>query len=181
MMVEARFQFPNNWPPSAWRFQKALAGGGALMDVGIYTLQASRYLAGEEPVLVSALESKTNLEKFNEVDETVVFQLKFPGGAIASCNTSYNRAPRMRNSGFTPKRAGSAWIRPSITTATRGTRSDGQEISFPPMDEFAAEMDDFADCIMNKEGVAGAGRGRIARHNQDHHGHLQNPSGPGKR
>ncbi len=40
-MVEARFEFHNNWPQSAWRFHKALAGGGALMDVGIYTLQAS--------------------------------------------------------------------------------------------------------------------------------------------
>ncbi len=36
--------------PGAWRLNKALAGGGSLFDVGIYVVNACRYLTGEEPV-----------------------------------------------------------------------------------------------------------------------------------
>ena len=56
--------------PTQWRLKRALAGGGALMDVGIYALQATRYLSGEEPVMVSAFETTTDPVKFREVDES---------------------------------------------------------------------------------------------------------------
>ncbi len=75
--------------PSQWRLKKALAGGGAMMDVGIYALQAARYVTGEEPVLVTAQEYKTDPVKFAEVDETITWQLTFPSGCVASCSTSY--------------------------------------------------------------------------------------------
>ena len=48
------------------------------MDVGIYALQAARYISGEEPIMVSAIETKTDPVKFAEVDETIAWQLKFP-------------------------------------------------------------------------------------------------------
>src|SRR5207247_9152403 len=64
--------------PTQWRLKRALAGGGALMDVGIYALQAARYISGEEPIMVSAMETKTDSVKFKEVDETIVWQLTFP-------------------------------------------------------------------------------------------------------
>ena len=89
-IIEACFDIPLSNDLTQWRLKQALAGGGALMDVGIYALQASRYLTGEEPVLVSALETKTNPAKFKEVDETVTWQAKFPSGVIAYCSTSYN-------------------------------------------------------------------------------------------
>jgi predicted dehydrogenase len=38
--------------PNQWRLKKALAGGGSMMDIGIYALNASRYATGEEPVSV---------------------------------------------------------------------------------------------------------------------------------
>ena len=76
--------------PTQWRLKKALAGGGALMDVGIYCINAARYATGEEPVWVSAEEAKTDPVKFKEVDETITFQMGFPSGAIASCATTYN-------------------------------------------------------------------------------------------
>src|SRR5437868_12500043 len=40
--------------PTQWRLKKALAGGGSMMDIGIYSLQAARYISGEEPVEVNA-------------------------------------------------------------------------------------------------------------------------------
>src|SRR5712692_9011664 len=41
--------------PTQWRLNKTLAGGGSLMDIGIYSLNASRYLTGEEPTEVNAM------------------------------------------------------------------------------------------------------------------------------
>jgi predicted dehydrogenase len=77
--------------PAQWRLNKALAGGGSMMDIGIYALNGSRYMVGEEPIWVTAQETKTNFEIFKEgVDETIQFQLGFPSGAVASCLSSYN-------------------------------------------------------------------------------------------
>jgi predicted dehydrogenase len=46
--------------PNAWRLQKAMAGGGSLMDMGIYCIQSARYVTGEEPAYVKAREEKQN-------------------------------------------------------------------------------------------------------------------------
>jgi len=66
-------------PHIQWRLNKEMAGGGALVDVGIYAIQAGRYVTGEEPVAVTAQEYTTRPDLFDEVDETVFFQLEFPG------------------------------------------------------------------------------------------------------
>lgn len=77
--------------PNQWRLNKDLAGGGSLMDIGIYAVNGARYMVGEEPIWVTAQEIKTNREKFKEgVDETILFQLGFPSGAVASCLSTYN-------------------------------------------------------------------------------------------
>jgi len=74
-----------------WRLNKKLAGGGAMMDIGIYAINGSRYMVGEEPVWVTAQETKTNPQIFKEgVDETIQFQMGFPSGAVASYLSSYN-------------------------------------------------------------------------------------------
>jgi predicted dehydrogenase len=77
--------------PDQWRLDKELAGGGAMMDIGIYSINGARYMLGEEPEWVTAQETKTNPEKFKEgVDETIQFQMGFPSGAVANCLSTYN-------------------------------------------------------------------------------------------
>ncbi|WP_353185855.1 Gfo/Idh/MocA family oxidoreductase [Parapedobacter lycopersici] len=77
--------------PTQWRLDKTLAGGGAMMDIGIYSINGSRYMVGEDPIWVTAQETKTDEVKFKAgVDETIQFQLGFPGGAVASCLSTYN-------------------------------------------------------------------------------------------
>jgi predicted dehydrogenase len=76
--------------PNQWRLNKELAGGGSLMDIGIYSVNGARYMTGEDPVWVTAQETKTDPVKFKEgVDETIQFQLGFPSGAVASCLSTY--------------------------------------------------------------------------------------------
>jgi predicted dehydrogenase len=133
--------------PGQWRLKHALSGGGALVDVGIYALQATRYLTGEEPVLVSAIETKTDPVKFAEVDETVTWQARFPSGVLATCMASYNLPTVTRFHGITER----GWFEldPAfLYDGNHGRRSDGKEIAFPSGDQFAAEMDDFARCIL---------------------------------
>ena len=76
--------------PGQWRLKKAMAGGGSLMDIGIYALQAARYCSGEEPTEVNAMTwSSPNDVRFKEVEEHVTFQLRFPSGILANCTSSY--------------------------------------------------------------------------------------------
>jgi predicted dehydrogenase len=135
--------------PDQWRLKRALSGGGALVDVGIYALQATRYLSGEEPVMVSAIETRTDPVKFAEVDETMVWTTKFPSGAVAHCAASYNvgGVTHMR---ATAERGWFALDPAFYYGGNHGLRSDGQEIRYPETDRFADEMDDFARCILER-------------------------------
>ena len=86
--IEAAFGFDS--APGVWRLQKKLAGGGCLMDVGIYPLNATRYLTGEEPVEFKAFQTTHHDDpRFAEVEETVSWTMRFPSGVLASCNTTY--------------------------------------------------------------------------------------------
>jgi predicted dehydrogenase len=137
--------------PKQWRLDKALAGGGSLMDIGIYALQAARYISGEEPVAVSAQISITDPVKFKSgVDESVLFTLKFPSGILANCASSY-----ATGLGRFRANAERGWfeVAPALNYVGIKGRSNEQgvtkEFDFPAIDHFAAEMDDFSDCILN--------------------------------
>lgn len=86
--IESQFGF--NIAAGEWRLNKKLAGGGPLFDVGIYSLNACRYLTGEEPAHIAAFASVIDHDgRFNEVEENVSWTMKFPSGIVASCNTTY--------------------------------------------------------------------------------------------
>lgn len=73
-----------------WRSTRALAGGGPLMDVGIYSLNAARYITGEEPEAFTAVATTPDQDgRFQGVEENLAWTMKFPSGAVASCATSY--------------------------------------------------------------------------------------------
>jgi predicted dehydrogenase len=77
--------------PSKWRLKKALAGGGSLMDMGVYSLQAARYMTGEEPTAVTARESTDRADpRFTEVEDIIEWTLDFPSGALANCLSMYS-------------------------------------------------------------------------------------------
>jgi predicted dehydrogenase len=66
-------------PAEQWRLKKSLSGGGALIDVGIYGVQAARYVTGKEPVAVTAqVGPVTDPVKFAEVEEHISWQMRFP-------------------------------------------------------------------------------------------------------
>jgi xylose dehydrogenase (NAD/NADP) len=90
--VETAFTFPIlAFTPDTdqWRLNPELAGGGALLDAGVYTITTSRYLLGEDPIAVQG-QTASVTDPFADVDEHVSFQLVFDGGATAACHASFN-------------------------------------------------------------------------------------------
>jgi predicted dehydrogenase len=131
--------------PGQWRLDKKLAGGGSMVDIGIYALQATRYATGEEPVSVSARQTITDRAKFKDIDETLAFTMTFPSGVLASCVSTY-AAHVSRVEVATD--AGRFGLEPALYYhGIKGFRSDGKPFAFPDVDQFAAEMDDFAICV----------------------------------
>jgi predicted dehydrogenase len=148
-MIDAGFGF-HIGDPTQWRLKKDLAGGGPLMDVGIYALQAMRYISGEEPVLVSAVSTVTDPVKFKEVEESIIFELKFPGGVLARGAATYNFNGMAHYRAY----AENGWweLDPAYGYGgIKGQRSDGQKIELENIDQFAAEMDNFAQSIFNNQ------------------------------
>jgi predicted dehydrogenase len=136
--------------PNQWRLKQSLSGGGALMDVGIYILQATRYITGEEPALVTALETKTDPKKFAEVDETVTWTATFPSGVVAYCGTSFNTSLMSRFRVQTDR--GWFGMDPAFNYGgLKAQRSDGKPLQFPQVDQFATELDEFAQCILDNK------------------------------
>ena len=144
----------NEGDPSQWRLKRALSGGGCLPDVGIYCLNAARFLTGEEPSEVSGtLYQPKDDPRFVEVEETCSFTMKFPSGLIATCSSGYG----MHRSQFLRLEGDKAWaeLNPAFGysglkmrhAALMGEHDVISEPSIEAMDQFAAEMDHMSLCV----------------------------------
>lgn len=150
----------NMGDPQHWRLKKALAGGGALPDVGLYCINAARFLSGEEPnEVLGSTWSTPGDARFKEVEESCQFILRFPSGFTATCSTSYaaHKSQMFRLNGA------EAWgelnpayayhgLKLKITRVVDG-KEQGNEIQIEEKNQFAAEMDHFADCVRNNKDV----------------------------
>jgi len=134
--------------PTQWRLNKKLSGGGSMMDIGIYSLNGARYMVGEEPVWVTAQETKTNPEKFKEgVDETIQFEMGFPSGAVASCLSTYNMNNLDRF--FMTAQKGFAELWPATNYGPIKGRTNKGELTQPHMTHQTVQMDEMAAIILD--------------------------------
>lgn len=134
--------------PTQWRLNKALSGGGSMMDIGIYSINGARYMTGEEPVWVTAVETKTDPVKFKEgVDETIQFQLGFPSGAVASCLSTYtmNNLDRFFLDGLD----GWAELYPATNYGPIQGRTNKGELNQPITTHQTVQMDEMAQIIFD--------------------------------
>ena len=136
--------------PNQWRLNKQLAGGGAMMDIGIYSINGARYMVGEEPVWVTAQETKTDPVKFKEgVDETIQFQMGFPGGAVASCLSTYAMSNLDRF--FLNGDKGYAELFPATGYGPIKGRTSKGELNFPHVTHQTVQMDEMAAIILDNK------------------------------
>jgi predicted dehydrogenase len=134
-------------PADQWRLDGALAGGGPLMNNGVYCVQAAQFITGELPKTVNAeFLPKTDTKKFAEVEEGIRWTMEFPSGAIAECETSYTK-----NDNLLRAEAENGWFEldPAYEyKGLKGRTSEG-ELDLPSINQQAAQMDEFAKCIQN--------------------------------
>ena len=138
--------FYYNGDPNAWRLKKALGGGGALMDMGIYSIQGTRYTLGQEPISVKARQEKTRPQLFKEVDETIYWELEFPGGFMAKGKSSYNN-----NWSYIKVDAehGKFGLEPAYGYGELDGYTGNGPMKIPNINQQAAQMDDFVNCVLN--------------------------------
>jgi predicted dehydrogenase len=148
-MILADAGFPIG-DPNQWRLNKKMAGGGSLMDIGIYALNACRYLTGEEPKEVNAMMYSTPGDaRFKEVEEHVSFQLRFPSGVLANCTSSYGyfHQSHYRVVGTNARLCmdPATWYSGLRLWIEHGNVIEQRDL--PEVDHFAAEMDHMSDCV----------------------------------
>jgi predicted dehydrogenase len=142
-----------NINPGEWRLSGKLSGGGPLMDVGIYSLNACRYLTGEEPAELKGYSSVVDRDgRFSEVEEHLSWTMKFPSGIVAACNTSYG----VNMPGFYRVHGSTGMLHMEPAFGYEGLRLTARIQGDAPIDEpnsnrdpsqFALESDHLAECI----------------------------------
>jgi len=151
ILCEAGFSIGD---PKQWRLNKALAGGGSLMDIGIYALNAARYLSGEEPMAINAFTYTTpdDVRFADGVEETINFQLRFPSGVLANCVSSYGVG---LNRFRVHAERGSFELEPALSYSDlrmRVIRGGTVELRpHPERNHFALEMDHLAQCVKDNQ------------------------------
>ncbi len=142
-----------NAQPNQWRLDRPMSGGGSLMDIGIYSLNAARYLAGEEPIAVSAMESTDRSDpRFKNVEDQIDFQLRFPSGIIANCVSSYSTGHNdYRVTGT------KGWVGLEPATPYDGHKmwkrvagkTEPIVLPAPAKSQFVGQLDHLAECAMS--------------------------------
>jgi predicted dehydrogenase len=146
----------NQGDPTQWRQVKKLSGGGSLPDVGLYCLNTTRAVLGEEPIEVSAaIRSPENDPRFKEVESTVSFTLRFPSGVIANCASSYSvhehRNFRVLGSLGSAEIANAFGYEGQRLRITRreGDAEANSELALSVKNKFSLEIDHMAFCVRN--------------------------------
>ena len=129
-----------------WRMVKSM-GGGALYDMGVYSINAIRYASGEEPRRVlRARQWADRPELFREVDENSEFELELPSGAVG-----YGLASRGQSSNELRVECERGWYELAPMQAydgVKGKTSDGKALDREVDDQQAKQMDDDALAIL---------------------------------
>jgi predicted dehydrogenase len=137
-----------------WRLDRKLAGGGSLMDLGIYPLNTIRWMAGEEPDEFRAfVATREKGPKYATVEQSVEWLMRFPSGILASCGSSYGQSGTdfLQINGSTGHlRIEPAFVFGDVVLKLSGRMATGQISESAPVDnQFVAETTHFADCVLN--------------------------------
>ena len=142
--------FSQQTPEGNIRLQKSM-GGGPLMDMGVYPINAARYLFRDEPLEVVGVGANSGDPRFKEVHEMVTAVLRFPGERIAALTYSFGAAAADAYQVVGTK--GELWMQPAFdyhAPLKMKTKIDGKEkeTTFDRVDQFGGEIEYFSRCIL---------------------------------
>lgn len=130
-------------------------GGGPLRDLGVYCINAARYLFGDEPTEVrSTVASKTGDRRFTQVEEMATAILHFPGQRIAQFTCSFGSSniaalDLVGTKGRLRMDPAYGYVDPLKWALTFDEKTKERE--FPAGDQFAPELIHFSECILNRK------------------------------
>jgi predicted dehydrogenase len=126
-------------------------GGGPVYDMGIYCINAARYLFQGEPTAVLASSANNGEKRFRGIDEMTSVVMHFPGERLASFTCSFGAADVSRYSVIGTKGLLTAEPAYDYSIGLRHQLTIGEKTttrSFPRRDQFAAELIYFSECIL---------------------------------
>jgi predicted dehydrogenase len=133
-----------------WQLNRKLAGGGSLMDLGIYCLNTMRWVAGSTPLQATAHSWTEDPGRFSEVEDNISFRLEHPDGLVCHGSSSYSAAA----ASFIQVHGEKGWAALNPAFAFEEERRlfgklQGKwfEKTFKVIDEFVLELDAFSDCV----------------------------------
>lgn len=141
-------------------------GGGTLYDIGIYCINAARYLFGAEPTEVFAFSSASKKdERFKEIDEMTSAILRFPDGRLAEFTSSFGAADVasyrvVGTKGDVRLDQAYEYVYPIDLHVTIKGKTRKQ--TFRKRDQFAPELEYFSNCILNDLTPEPSGREGVA-------------------
>jgi predicted dehydrogenase len=140
-------------------------GGGPIYDMGIYCINAARYLLRAEPVEILAASASRSDPRFEKVEEMTAVTMKFPGDRIATFTASFGATDISRYTLVGTKGvltadpayeyAGALGLK--IDTGKKSTKRN-----YPKRDQFAAEISYFSDCILQGKDPEPSGEEGVA-------------------
>ena len=147
-------------PSDAWRLDMAMSGGGALADMGVYGVNASRYILAEEPVEVRAwAQTDRSDPRFKTTEDVIAWQFRFPSGAISNGSTSFSYQGTMAYQVLCEH--GKMTAEPGAFYGGNHLTIDGvkgeREPKIREIDQFAREMDWMADVVRGKAPLVSPG------------------------
>ena len=136
--------------PDDVRLQRRL-GGGSVYELGISCIATARMVLGFEPAQVMAMTARTSRRYGGDVDEGTIALIRFPDERLAHFHSSFGEEPASTFTVFGEE----GWLRvipgfvPDVEThmvvSRQGRR---EEFTFPPTDQFAADIEYFSECIL---------------------------------
>jgi predicted dehydrogenase len=140
----------------AWLLDATRAGGGPMMDLGVYCVNTSRWLAGEDPIQAIAQTWRHDTKRFKDIEEGITFRLDFPSGLVVQGASTYSAA--ISSLLFIQGSKGWVSLSPAytyederrVTGKVAGRTIDRR---FKVLDEFALEIDAFSAAILKKKDI----------------------------
>jgi len=146
----ASFTFMDQMNATNYRW-KPEQGGGALYDVGCYTISAARFIFKEEPVSVYAT---ARIHPKHKVDTSCSLLLEFPEGKTALLNCSFES--QFQSYYYVTGTKGSMEVLRAFSQKMRQVNmlinNDNLDktIEFPPTNQYTIMINHFDNCIRHK-------------------------------
>jgi predicted dehydrogenase len=129
-------------------------GGGPVYDMGVYCINAARYLFRAEPTEIFAVTANNGEKRFEKIEELTSVVMRFPEERLATFTCSFGATDVSRYTLIGTKGMLTSDPAYDYSVEIKHHLTIGEKTktrTFPKRDQFAPELIYFSDCILNDE------------------------------